>query len=346
MKFKFTPASIPKLPGPEGGRDQVIHRDAEVQGLGLRITKGGARSWILQYSIGGQSRRMTLGALGDWPLAKARERARELNREIDQGRDPLLEAEAARTAPRVADLVAEWEEGESPRKRPSSVAEDRALCKQWIEPELGSLRVADVRRADIEALHRKVSKTTPIRANRVLALVSALFSLAVRREWIDRNPAYGIRRNPENKRHRHLSIDELGRLLPVLAEHPNRQDADIIRVLLLTGARFGEVVRASWDQLDLDNATWTKPAGLVKQARLHHVPLSGPVVQLLQRIKAEAKGKGRWVFPIAGADRPKTDVSHSWKKICQRRVCPTFACTTCGTATPRCWRATPRRTCR
>lgn len=71
------------------------------------------------------------------------------------------------------------------------------------------------------------------------------------------------------------------RLSTALDAHGNQQAADIVRLCLLTGARSGEVMSATWDQFDLDAATWVKPSSHTKQKREHRVPLSAPALQLL-----------------------------------------------------------------
>ncbi len=89
------------------------------------------------------------------------------------------------------------------------------------EPRLGNLHVQAVRRANIEAMHRAISRSTPTRANRVLALVSKMFSLAVAWEWRTDNPCRGIKKNPEARRERYLSPAEMQRLVSALAAHPS-----------------------------------------------------------------------------------------------------------------------------
>ena len=83
-------------------------------------------------------------------------------------------------------------------------------------------------------------------------MLSKMFNLATRWGWRTENPAKGIERNPEQKRRRYLSAAELARLAKALDEHEDKQAANIVRLLLLTGARRGEVQAMRWDQLDLD----------------------------------------------------------------------------------------------
>jgi integrase len=113
---------------------------------------------------------------------------------------------------------------------------------------------------------------TPVRANRVGQILRKMFNLAIRRQIRTDNPAAGFARFPEMPRDRFLSADEIKRLAEVLADHPNRRCANVIRLLLLTGARRGEAMNARWDQFDLENGIWTKPAATTKQRRLHRCP--------------------------------------------------------------------------
>ena len=100
-----------------------------------------------------------------------------------------------------------------------------------------------------------------------------MLNLAVKWEMRGDNPARGLERTPEEKRERFLTPAELGRLGEALAAHPKRVSANAIRLLLLTGARRGEVLGARWGQFDLAAGVWTKPAATTKQGKLHRVPL-------------------------------------------------------------------------
>jgi len=278
MGQKLTDAFIKKL-GERGNLPASGNRityDSEVQGLGIRTTAAGAQSFILNYRTRvGRERRFTIGAFPDWTVKVAREEARRLRATIDLGGDPLAEIQAGRDAPTVADLCRRYEEEHLPRKRPRSAEEDRTLIRTRVLPALGALKVADVTFNDIDGLHRKITKERkPYRANRTIALLSKMFSLASTK-WKMRsdNPCRGIEKNLEQPRERYLSADELSRLSEVLADHANREAADAIRLLLLTGARRNEVLSATWAQFDLTNGTWTKPSSHTKQKRLHHVPL-------------------------------------------------------------------------
>src|SRR5262249_41931144 len=182
--------------------------------------------------------------------------------------------------------------------------------------ELGNKKVATIRPIDIEELHGKITKAgTPIRANRVLALLSKMFSLAIRWEMRTDNPVKSaVERNPETKRKIYLKPEQIVRLSDALSAHPDQDVADAVRLLLLTGARRGEVLGARWDQFDLDAGKWVKPASTTKQEELHQVPLSAPALELLVRRRASVNGD--YVFP--GHGRPHlTEIKKSWAQLRQ-----------------------------
>src|SRR5262249_34192586 len=143
-----------------------------------------------------------------------------------------------------------------------------------ILPAMGAVKVAGVSFSDVQALHRKVTQRgATYQANRLVALLSKLFNLSIQWGMRSDNPATGIQRNQEVKRSRYLSPAELERLSAAMASYHDVDGANAIRLLLLTGARRGEVMAASWDQFDLQAGVWTKPSHLTKQRAEHRVPL-------------------------------------------------------------------------
>ena len=291
--------------------------DFEVKGFGVRITKAGARAWVINYRANGRQRRATIGDVADWPVQLAREQAKSMKRLVDQGCDPVTERAVARQAPTVADLVDRYEADVLPKKAPRSHGEDRALGRRLVA-RLGQLKVAAVRHADLDQLHREISRAgTPIRANRVISLASRLFNLAIKWGWRADNPCRGIERNPERPRARYLTPSELVRLAAALDAHPEQPSADVVRLLLLTGARRGEVLRATWDMFDLVAGVWTKPSAATKQRREHRIPLSAAAMQILAR-RREAAGDSPFLFPGASPDRPQGDLKRFWRTVCRQ----------------------------
>ena len=106
----------------------------------------------------------------------------------------------------------------------------------------------------------------------------------------------------------------MARLTKALAGHPDRQSANIVRLLLLTGARKGEMLTATWGQFDLVNGVWTKPGATTKQRTEHIVPLSAPARQLLANLHKVRDDSG-YLFP--GRLGHRQDIKAAWTAICQ-----------------------------
>ena len=110
---------------PVPGRDYQIF-DTEVRGLAACIYRGGGRAFTLDYRHAGRQRRMTFGRWPEWSVSAARERAKELRREIDAGADPLGQREAKREAPRVTDLIDRYCAEHLPKLSERSAADQRS----------------------------------------------------------------------------------------------------------------------------------------------------------------------------------------------------------------------------
>lgn len=292
-----------------------VYYDSEIAGFGLRVTAAAARSFVLNYQIKGRERRYTIGSFPTFSVAAARKEAKRLREMIARGDDPQGVRHLERGAPTVRDLADRYIEQHLPKKRHDAAADDKRMIEHYIIPALGGMKVVDVDFVDIDKLHRKITKAGKhYRANRVVSLLSKMFALAIRWTMRDSNPVKGVERNVEQPRERYLTDDEMGRLVRALLVHPERQAANVVMLLVLTGARKGEVLSAKWSDLDLDAGRWTKPASTTKQNKAHRVPLSPKAVELLSVIKGEAEPGAIYVFPGRKGDHV-TDLKHSWTTI-------------------------------
>jgi integrase len=322
---RLSDALVRSLAAPEKGHKKTYDAGPDrIRGFGVRVTASGARSFILNYTVAGVERTMTIGAYPAWKVATARREAERLRQEIDRGNDPLGERQAEREAPTMNDLCDRYLAEHAVKKRTDKG--DRAMIPLYVRPELGKRKVASITFADVDRLHRRVSKDAPYQANRLLALLSKMFSLSIRWEMRTDNPAKGVERNQEEKRYRYLSGEELRRLTEALTSHSSQGAANAVRLLLLTGARRGEVLGATWDQFDLETGIWIKPSSHTKQKKEHRVPLSAPARQLLAEMRAEAERHAEekkrepspYVFPArAPGDGPMTEIKKSWAALCR-----------------------------
>jgi hypothetical protein len=194
--------------------EDVVVWDEGLPGFGIRVKPSGVRSYVVQYRCRttGASRRMTMGQHG--PLLtfdRAKKQARAVLADAMRGRDPAEERRSARRAPAMAELASDYLARHAvPKKRPKSVRDDRAMLQRYVLPGLRSRKVDAVTRRDIEAIHVAL-RDKPYQANRVLALLSKMFSLAVEWGWRADNPVKGIERYGEDRRDRWLADDELRR---------------------------------------------------------------------------------------------------------------------------------------
>jgi integrase len=323
----LTDKLVPNVPLPESGNQRLIRdqkdprgKEGWTSGFALRVTKAGTRSFVLSYRVKatGIERRLTIGSWPTWSVTAARAEARELKRRIDTGHDPLAEQQEARGAPTVADLCDEFLVEHVANRRPSTRQDYTAIIKHDIKPALGRKQVAAVATEDIEKLHREVSKRgAPYRANRVVAVASRMFTFAIKKKMRTDNPCRGIERNHEAKRKRYLKPDELARLVRALAEHEDKEAADIVRLLMLTGARKGEVLGAKWDQFDFDTGVWTKPASATKQNKEHEAPLNKPALQLVLELR-KRRGESEFLFPgRLDAKTHRSGLKQDWARLCK-----------------------------
>jgi integrase len=168
----------------------------------------------------------------------------------------------------------------------------------------------------IESLRRELAET-PVQFNRVLALLHTLFEKAKEWEYLrseSANPAHGVKRYREEPRKRWARECELAELLEILDKEQDHEQANAVRLLLLTGSRKGEVLSATWDQFDLERGTWTKPSHATKQRRTETVPLSESSVEPLRKMKgSQASG---WLFPSPSKDgNHRQDLRKFWTKV-------------------------------
>ena len=301
-----------------------ITYDTELKGFGVRVTSGGAKAFILNYRAGGRERRLTIGSYPDWKVTAARKHAEGLKRSIDVGADPMLDRHLDRRAPTIDQLADRFVTEHLIKRRPSTQVDYKGIIKRHIRPELGKIKVAELRHEHIERLHNRILKTAPFRANRTVAVLSKMLSLAIRWEMRSDNPAKGIEKAPEQKRERFLSPTEIGALGTALADVKEEASANALRLLLLSGARKSEVLKARWSEFDLAKGVWVKPSAHMKNKKDHRVPLNSAARLLLSTMRADAdeleKKGGTVIFLFPGDEdtRCLTDIKRTWISVCQK----------------------------
>ncbi len=321
------------------GERQVILWDAKLPGFGLVVTPAGSKSYVFQYRLGGragQTRRYTIGRHGEsWTPQKARDRAKELRREVDSGIDPL-EAQRAKLAAEAAAKARAEEEAQRLRELKLSDYADNFIklglkpgtrdrtkegyestLKNHIKPALGEKPLPEITRADIAKALDRIPLSQPAVRRITFAVLRMLFKWAIGRGDIDANPLEGIP-SPQaaTSRDRVLSDEELALALRAAAEI-EAPFGPFYQMLFATGQRREEVAGLDWSEIDGPGQLWTLPAERAKNGEASLIPLNRPAMAVLIGLAPKNdKGETKWpkrglVFtttgetPISGYSRAK-----------------------------------------
>ena len=278
---KFTDAFIKGLKPKD--RRFVVREDAPrgEGGFCIRVMPTGAKSWHMIYSYEGSRKWLQLGEYPGLSLSKARDVFRDKRKILAMGKDPgevtRAKKQERRDAWTVDKLADEFlEKYAKVRKRPRSAREDELNLKRDVRSAWGKRKARDIRRGDVVTLLDEiVNRGSGVQANRTLATVRKMFAWGLEREVVEFNPAAGIGKPvTETPKERTLSLEEIKSIWQSI---DGRQEVPegvkkTLRLILLTGLRPGEVVTATWEQLD---DTWLDlPGTHTKNKRPHRVYLS------------------------------------------------------------------------
>jgi integrase len=317
--MKLTERKIEKLVTQPGRKDRLVFDD-EQRGLAVRVTSTGGQTYLCQYTLHGHKWRVPLGACSAVPLAKARQAAAAIMGDVAKGQNPASErkeAVAAERAKRARNrltlrvLIEDWDRLHLAGRRPSYAAEAVRALHQAFTGHLDDAaedldRAAVVGALDAITRRRKRKDAGAIKGaamtGRTAAYGRAAFGWAVKRGAVPLNPfadlpvAKGIA-----KRERVLSDAELAEILRAAGEASAPYGA-IVRLLILTGQRRGEVAGMTWNEISQDFATWNLPPDRTKNGVAHTVPLSGLARDALKELAPKDANGGRdagLVFPGA-----------------------------------------------
>lgn len=318
---KLTRRMIDSLPT----RDTAyISWDTDVRNFGVRVYPSGQKSYLISYRTvpgrRGSKKSYVLGATMVLPLDQARDLARQWLAAIRQGADPAAQKEALRQAPTVAELAERYltEYAES-KKKYGSLRMDRINVRLHVLPALGQRLVQSITPADIATLHHNM-RQTPGAANRVLALLSKMFGLA--EQWGLRpqqsNPVHGITRYRERKLERFLTMEELARIGTVLHEAERTQTEThsviaAVRLLILTGARLGEILGLRWAGID-----WQRGLAQLSDSKTGEktLYLSPEALEILRNLPRQAGNP--YVLPGRHHGKPLVNPYKPWVRLCHQ----------------------------
>ena len=317
------------------GREEYLW-DAKLSGFGVKVTPSGAKSYLVQYRMGGRgapTRRYTLGKHGaPWTPAKAREEAERILIEVRRGADPQEGKHKQRQeavdlafntyAERFLQLYGErsWNEKTLGDARRFLTGEKSPARKVLSKKPLPTIT-----RADVAAVLDQVPATSPGYARNLYACLRKLFGWAVSRGDIDRSPFEGLQGpRPVPSRDRVLTDDEL-RLVWLASKQMEYPFGPFYRLLMASGQRREEVSAAAWQELSRERLEWTLPAVRSKNGKANVVPLNALAAELLKQIAgSEAWPHRGFVFtttgesPVSGFSKAKARLDGLMHKLARQ----------------------------
>jgi hypothetical protein len=320
----------------------VIVRGVFLKSAPLSEVVAGKRSYVIQYRAAGRSRRYTIGLHGVWTPETARQEAKVQFGRVAQGDNPAEERQLDQKAITVKELCTLYlndlnaglilGKGGRPKK-PTTIITDTGRIERHIIPLLGTRRVKDLTKADINKVLKDIMagktrvsvKTKKLRgkaivrggvgtATRTVGLLGGILTYAVEAGIITTNPAHGLRKPKDNVRTRRLTEAEyrtLGEMLRTAEkEEKYATTVEIIRQIALTGCRRSEMIGLLWTEADTDGSCLR----LINSKEGTSIrPIGIPVVEFLEARRR--KRTGSYVFPGYGEDNAFGSFPNHWEQL-------------------------------
>lgn len=279
---------------------------ADGDGLTFTLSAKGTAAWTLRFYLAGKRKELTLGRYPDMSLAKAREIASAKRVEIQQGVDVAAQKrhadQAAAQAWTFRKLAEDYFDKGAKKLAPATVTNRTQQLRDFVYPKIGNIAAADVTPADIVGIVEATAGRSLHVARLVMVGIRMVFSHGIARHVVTTNPCAHIRSEaiiggaPDQRERVMLTDAEIGaafKALPTMS----RPNALMVRILLATGARIGELVQAEWVHLDFERAEWTIPPEHSKTKKGFVIPLPPMVAGWFAELQSMAFGS-RYVMPI------------------------------------------------
>jgi integrase len=306
----FTKRTLEALPA--GGARGTWYAETgagALPGFYVVVYASGTKVFFARYRQGMARRFVRIGRFNPLTLDQARIKAKSVLAHAQLGDDPQAAQRRARKMP----TFEAWRKAYIGRivLRKRSPREDKRFLKR-AAARWGAMPLDSITREDVAAFHQSLGKEHPTAANRFLASVRAAFAEALRDGLVRVNPATGVKHHREGPpRARVLTEPEMHAILGAIVAEPDEYARAGLRILVETGARLSEALRAKWEDVDFEGATWRLPSP--KSGYPQIVPLPRSTVALLRRLPRIVGCP----FIVAGrkANRPRADLRDAWARV-------------------------------
>lgn len=294
--------------------------DSALKGFGLKVTPSGRKVYIVQYRMSGRksrTRRVTLGRHGSITAEDARRLAKASLGQVASGLDPAREKDKVRGGYMMRDLLTKFDEEHIAIKLKEKTQEDyRRNIKRRILPNLGHMLAHEVTRQDVMRLHHAM-RATPIAANRTIAALSKFFNWCEKYGYREeeKNPCRWVDKYKETPKQRFLSPEEIEHLSNTLDQAMRDKVVSdyaiyAVRLLMLTGARLGEIINLKWDYVNWSRGTLDLPDSKTGAKLIY---LNGPAKDILSEIVRQPDNP--YVCCGAVSGQPIVNIQKSWRRL-------------------------------
>ncbi len=264
------------VPGEAGKRRSKF--DYVLPGFGERIHPSGRKSYVLQRTMGGKQRLITIGDAAILTERIAQDVARRLILRVELGQNPAEEKQRGRTTPTYAAFLQSYWELAARTWKPSTREIHDIYRRTHLDHAFAGKFIDEISHADAVRWHAALTRSAgPGAANRAMEILRAMFGKAEAWGYLPEhsNPFRGIKRNKGRKFERFLSEDEMARLGQALAEARGEKPLEVavISLLALTGCRRSEILNLIWGEVQgrkfklTDSKTGPRIVWLGRQAR-------------------------------------------------------------------------------
>ncbi len=291
------------VPGDAGKRRTKF--DYVLPGFGERIHPSGRKSYVLQRTMGGKQRLITIGDAAILTERIAKDVARRLILRIELGQNPADKKQSGKKTPTYASFLQHYWEVAAPTWKPSTLEIHDIYRRTHLEHAFAGKFIDEISHADAVRWHAMLTRSAgPGAANRAMEILKAMFAKAEAWGYLPEhsNPFRGVKRNKGRKIERFLSQAEMARLGAALARHratkPN--EVAVISLLALTGCRRGEILNLTWGEVQgrklklIDSKTGARIVWLGKEARA--------VIECLPRGKSDERVYQFEMLPISAIE--------------------------------------------
>jgi len=299
--------------------------------LGVRVYKSGDKSFVLSYRFRGQKKILVLGPIGSSEYKTVQHARRDATTRLtalkDDSVDPASfgkkgKPRALKGAPLVRDVMAGFRKGLAKLgKSPSYIVTTDAYIKNHINPSIGNIAADQLTLDDVTDLHEKLSKKTPVTANRVMSAIRAAYNWdriqrsATRLLPVNHpNPGMGVLMNPEESRKKWVKKNQMPDLVDAIEAEKNPYFRAFIYTLMHTGFRAGEALKMRWADVDFEEGAITIPD--TKNHSEHVIPVSNELEGVLKSLDHQEGNP--WVFCGAREGERLVNYSKPWNRIRKR----------------------------